>query len=104
MSFQCQWRENYARGGTFGAYSYSVATGDENKPVAYVGWGDAARFCNWMHNGQPSGMQDSSTTEDGSYTPSRCDRATRALMLIERNEDATWVLPNENEWYQGGLP
>lgn len=32
-------------------YSYS-AIGSGNRPIAYVSWFDAARFVNWMHNGQ----------------------------------------------------
>ena len=34
----------------------------------YVSFYDALRFANWLHNGQPSGPQDSTTTEDGAYT------------------------------------
>ena len=36
-------------------------------PVNVVSWGDVARFSNWMQNGQPTGAQDLTTTEDGSY-------------------------------------
>jgi formylglycine-generating enzyme required for sulfatase activity len=36
-----------------------------DRPVNYVSWGDAARFANWLHNGQPSGAQDLTTTEEG---------------------------------------
>ena len=38
-----------------------------NRPVNYVSWGDACRFANWLHNGQPTGAQDLATTEDGAY-------------------------------------
>ncbi len=38
-----------------GGYSYSVLSGWGNMPVNYVTWGDAARFCNWLQNGQPVG-------------------------------------------------
>jgi len=38
-----------------------------NKPVIFVSWFSAARYCNWLHNGKPSGIQDVSTTEDGAY-------------------------------------
>ena len=42
--------------GSSGSYSYSV-TGSYsqgvNCPIFDVTWGDAARFCNWLQNGQP---------------------------------------------------
>src|SRR5436853_1710357 len=34
--------------------TYNVI-GSPNHPVTYVSWGDAARFANWVHNGQPTG-------------------------------------------------
>ena len=44
--------------GSPGSYSYSV-TGSYsqgvNCPIFDVTWGDAARFCNWLQNGQPTG-------------------------------------------------
>ena len=43
------------RQGTPGSYAYSVAGDWADRPVNYVSWGDAARFANWMHNGQPTG-------------------------------------------------
>ena len=76
-----------------------------DRPVNYVSWGDAARFANWLHNGQPTGQltgnpaQDAGLTEDGSYY---LDGATSnaALLLIVREPDATWVIPSEDEWYK----
>ena len=58
--------------GSSGSYSYSV-TGSysqaANCPIFDVSWGDAARFCNWLQNGQPtSGVENASTTENGAYT------------------------------------
>jgi formylglycine-generating enzyme len=43
-----------ARGSISGSYSYSVI-GSPNHPITYVNWGDAARFANWLNNGQPTG-------------------------------------------------
>ena len=54
--------------GVSGSYSYSVKSGFESKPVTYVSFWDAARFSNWLQNGQPTGLQASLTTEDGTYT------------------------------------
>ncbi len=37
-------------------------------PVNFVSFWDGLRFANWLHNGQPTGAQGNSTTEDGAYT------------------------------------
>lgn len=87
------------RTGSSGSYTYSVASGWANRPVTYVSWGDAARFCNWMHNGQPTGAQDLTTTEDGSYYLSGAT-TNNALLAVTRKTDATWVIPSEDEWYK----
>ena len=87
-----------SRSGVSGSYSYSVI-GSANHPVTYVSWGDAARFANWLHNGQPTGLQNASTTEDGAYTLER--GAIRCgLNAVTRNAGATWFIPTENEWYK----
>ena len=39
-----------------------MATDLANRPVNYVSFGDAARFANWLHNGQGNG-----DTESGAY-------------------------------------
>jgi formylglycine-generating enzyme required for sulfatase activity len=90
---------NIDRSGSSGSYTYTVAAGYENRPVNYVNWGDAARFCNWLHNGQPTGGQDVTTTEDGSYL---LDGATywEDLQAVVRKPGATWVIPTEDEWYK----
>ena len=65
----------------------------------FVDWGDAARFANWLHNGQPTGAQGTGTTEDGAYFISGATTA-EALMQVVREPDATWVIPSEDEWYK----
>ncbi|MFM8866889.1 MAG: SUMF1/EgtB/PvdO family nonheme iron enzyme, partial [Ilumatobacteraceae bacterium] len=62
-----------SREGESGSFTYTVITpagitpaGAESpgdRPITYVSWLDAARFANWMHNGQGS-----SSTETGAYT------------------------------------
>ena len=57
--------------GSSGSYSYSVTGSDSqaaNCPIFDVSWGDAARFCNWLQNGQPTGAEGTGTTETGAYT------------------------------------
>ena len=82
-----------ARTGASGSYVYSVIGNGQN-PVTYVSWLDAARFCNWLENGQPTGSQGPATTEAGSYTLS-ADTG-----LETKNAAARWWIPSENEWYK----
>lgn len=94
------------RSGTAGTFSYAVkppASGQgpggadytyDNKPVVFVSWYDTLRFANWLHNGQPAGIQNASTTEDGAYTFSS------ATSVGARNPQAEWWLTSENEWYK----
>lgn len=82
------------RSGTSGSYTYTTKTDSAgsssswaDSPVNYVSWYDAARFTNWLHNGQGSG-----DTETGAYDMS--------ASTITRSSDARYFLPNENEWYK----
>ena len=96
--------ERYDGSGTAGdPYQYRVPDGDRvNRPVNFVSWGDAARFSNWLHNGQLSGTltgnpaQDAELTEDGAYN---LNGATSQLdlMAIGRESDATWFIPTNDE-------
>lgn len=78
-----------SRSGSSGAYTYAVI-GSGNHPVSYVTWFNAARFANWIHNGQGSG-----STETGAYT---LNGATSGVFA--RNSGARAWLPSENEWYK----
>ena len=51
------WGCNIRRSGSAGNLSYSVAADWANRPVNYVSYWNACRFANWMHNGQPTGLQ-----------------------------------------------
>jgi len=75
------------RTGSSGSYIYTAISGSENRPVTYVSWNDAARFVNWLHNGQGSG-----STETGVYNMS--------LATPTRSGSATYWIPSENEWYK----
>jgi sulfatase modifying factor 1 len=87
-----------AQNGTPGSYSYSVI-GSPNKPITYVNWGSAARFVNWLNNGQPTGGETLSTTEDGAYFLNGAAPGI-ALNAISRKPGATWFIPTESEWYK----
>ena len=88
-----------ARGGSGIAadpYVYSLKGNDANwndRPVNYVSFWDAARFCNWMHNGQGDG-----DTETGAYTLNGYNGSEGHSIV--RNTGAKWFIPSENEWYK----
>ena len=86
------------RAGRSSAYSYSVALDFANRPVNYINYWDAARFANWLHNGQPSGLQDAVTTEDGAYTLNGYTGSDGTS--IARNPGARFFIPSESEWYK----
>ncbi|MEZ6119168.1 MAG: hypothetical protein R3C28_21720 [Pirellulaceae bacterium] len=91
------------RRGEDGQYEYFLRDNDEawaNRPVGGVNLLQAMRFANWMHNGQPQGNQDPSTTEDGSYTLNGMVITRLDEFDVDRNPDATWVIPTEDEWYK----
>jgi len=80
-----------------GTYTYSVPPDRASRPVNYVDWGDAARFCNWLENGRPVGPQAAETTEDGSYALNGAVE-DRQLTAVQRKEGARFVLPTDPEW------
>jgi len=88
------------RQGSAGSYTYSAIAGREDLPVNQVSFWDAARFANWLHNGQPTGAQDATTTEDGAYT---LTPAAVAGNTVLRNEDALVYIPSEDEWYKAAF-
>jgi formylglycine-generating enzyme required for sulfatase activity len=88
-----------ARGGGPGSYTYSVASGYENFAVNYVSWGSAARFVNWLNNGQPSDAEGPGTTETGAYTLNGAVTAA-ALNAVVRNPGHRYYIPSEDEQYK----
>ncbi|MCX6874635.1 MAG: choice-of-anchor D domain-containing protein, partial [Verrucomicrobia bacterium] len=79
------------RSGSDLSYTYAPKTNMGNKPVNYVSWFDAARFCNWMHNGQGSG-----STETGAYL---LNGATTGKDFVKQTGAKVWI-PSEDEWYK----
>lgn len=88
--------DGISRSGNLGNYIYSATPGSENKPINYVSWFDAARFCNWMHNGQPVGVQEVLTTESGAYT--LLGAMSGVGFTVEAG--AKFWIPSEDEWYK----
>lgn len=90
------------RSGTSGSYTYAVS-GSGDRPVTYVNWFDAARFANWVANGQPTGGQTGATTENGAYT---LNGATSGVSFTKNGinpntlEATTYWIPSNDEWYK----
>jgi len=82
---------NIVQGGSSGSYTYSVSSTYANMPVVGVTWFDAARFSNWLGNGQGNGDM-----ETGAYT---LNGATSGN-AVDKNSTATVYIPSENEWYK----
>jgi len=91
---------NIQRSGSSGSYTYSIAADWADRPANYVSWGDAARFANWLTNGMPTGAQDLTTTEDGSYF---LDGATTAARNAPVLGERYYYIPSEDEWYKAAF-
>jgi formylglycine-generating enzyme required for sulfatase activity len=82
-------KQNVSPSGVVSEPNYSYA----NKPVVFVNWLSAARFTNWLNNGQGS-----SDTETGAYTMANFPSESQG-----RNVGAKWFLPTEDEWYKAAF-
>jgi formylglycine-generating enzyme required for sulfatase activity len=89
-------------GGGSGA-KYTVKSGTASTggsyatmPVSFVTWFSAARFANWLQNGQVSGT---AAMETGAYT---LNGATSGN-IVARNPGAQVFLPSVNEWYKAAF-
>jgi sulfatase modifying factor 1 len=109
------------RTGTDGSYVYepikpagvtpSGANDPANRPVTFVNWYDAARFANWMANGQPVGSQSASTTENGSYNMTNPSDPladpdqppVRNATNPNTNAPPSFYLPTEDQWYKAAF-
>jgi len=98
-----------SRSGTSGAYVYSVLNNSgssANRPITYVGWYDAARFANWMSNGQPTGPQGPGTTENGAYALNGATVGP-GVMTNEINPNTglapAFRIPTEDEWHKAAF-
>jgi len=81
------------RAGSPGSYTYEVKSGFGNLPVVFVSFWDAARFTNWLHNGQGSG-----DTETGAYTLGGVPNPVFSAGI--RTTSASVFLPSQDEWYK----
>jgi formylglycine-generating enzyme len=91
------WGCQIQRTGSSGSYTYSVASGNANRPVNYVCWYDTVRFANWLTNGQGNG-----DTESGSYviTGGGVNCGTVTIATHTPGTTPKWFLTSEDEWYK----
>ena len=92
--------------GASGNFTYSVLNNggsSANRPITWVSWFDAARFANWMANGQPTGAQTATTTENGAYdlvnAPAGIAPSKNATNPNTAAAPNYWI-PTRNEWYK----
>jgi len=74
---------------------YTTKPGREDQPVSLVSWYDAARFANWLNNGQGN-----ASTETGAYTLLGGTPTPFNGVTVARNPGATVFLPSHDEWYK----
>lgn len=95
--------------GSAGSYSYiimitnSTGVSSENMPITGVNWFNAARFANWLANGQPTGPESSGTTENGAYNINGATIGSAVSKnTINPNTGSVplFYIPLENEWYK----
>jgi len=102
------------RTGSSGAFAYAplgpagIAAGQTagGRPITFTTWFDAARFANWMSNGQPTGGQSTTTTENGAYdlvTAPAGAAPARNATNPNTNAPPLYHLPTENQWYKGAF-
>jgi hypothetical protein len=72
---------------TNNVFSYDVIGNMGHKPVNWISWYSAARYCNWLHN--------NNSTEDGAY-------ALLGAMsgMIAKKKDAKYWIPTLDEWFK----
>lgn len=90
------------RSGSNGNYTYAVKSGFAKMPVNILTFWSAARFANWMTNGQPNGTQDATTTETGVYLlGSEINPLNNSVTRdFSAWQNGGYAIANENEWYK----
>lgn len=99
---------------TAAGFVYRVREGFADLPMVHVSWFDAARFCNWLHHGQPDlrATPDAAATEGdaqhGAYDtrhfpPHAAWPAAAPRQPATRNAGARYWLPSLDEWTKAGF-
>lgn len=82
------------RTGSLGSYVYTVVPGYANKPITYVSWLSAARYCNWLHKNKPSDAT-GGVVNNGAYDLTKTP--------IKRLSTARYWIPSIDEWIKAGF-
>ncbi|NLE28959.1 MAG: SUMF1/EgtB/PvdO family nonheme iron enzyme, partial [Phycisphaerae bacterium] len=72
-----------------GTYVYTVNYGWKNRPIGYITWARAARYCNWLTTGN---------TESGVYTFSGTTATPHKAFKV--GHTAAYWIPDVNEYYK----
>jgi sulfatase modifying factor 1 len=70
-------------------------------PVSYIPWLNAARYCNWLHNGKQGSL---AALETGAYDlrSYNINPTTANAALIHREPGAQFWIPSLDEWMKAG--
>ena len=78
---------------------YVTKTNMANKPVVFVSWFDAVRYCNWLHNGRltyPTTSAAANARNTGAYNVGTATTGN----AVSKQSNAAYHIPTENEWYK----
>ena len=85
------------RTGTNGSYLYTVKSNMSNKPVLFVSYINALRFCNWLHNGADYAntyQEALPLIENGSY------EIISDSNSVSKNSNVKYTIPTINQWHK----
>jgi formylglycine-generating enzyme required for sulfatase activity len=83
--------------GDDGNLEYKAKASEKYHPVRFVDPFDAARYANWLTNGQPRGEQGKGVTEDGMYNLAGNPKYPVRSFDIGSGKYG-WAIPTHSEW------
>lgn len=90
------------RSGSSGSHTYATKPGMENRPVNFHSFWSAARYANWLTNGQPTGAQGPGTTESGVYALNGVTSPVNSSITRDAAAFAAggFAIASDDEWYK----
>jgi hypothetical protein len=84
-------------------YRYRVKPNMGNKPVNFINWWRAARYCNWLHNGgkkyKTTDNTESAPQNTGAYN---IGTSTTGTIVVSPQANAKFTIPTIDEWIKAG--